>query len=89
MLANDVVCLATAPVLIEGCRRRGLAPVPFLLGLAFALGTEQLSERARIVLGAGLLGGLTTFSGVMHEALRMLEDERTVAAAGSGTTAAT
>ena len=36
LLANDVVCLATAPVLIEGCRRRGLAPMPYLLGLACA-----------------------------------------------------
>jgi Na+/H+ antiporter NhaD/arsenite permease-like protein len=34
LLANDVVCLAMAPVLIEGCERRGLPPVPFLLALA-------------------------------------------------------
>jgi len=34
VFSNDVVCLAVAPVLIEACRRRGLAPVPFLLGLA-------------------------------------------------------
>jgi Na+/H+ antiporter NhaD/arsenite permease-like protein len=36
VLANDVVCLAMAPVLIEGCARRGLKPLPFLLGLACA-----------------------------------------------------
>jgi Na+/H+ antiporter NhaD/arsenite permease-like protein len=36
LLANDIVCLAMAPVLIEGCVRRRLDPVPFLLGLACA-----------------------------------------------------
>jgi Na+/H+ antiporter NhaD/arsenite permease-like protein len=34
LLANDIVCLAVAPVLVEGCARRRLNPVPFLLGLA-------------------------------------------------------
>lgn len=36
LLANDIVCLAMAPVLVEGCARRGLNPRPFLLGLACA-----------------------------------------------------
>ena len=36
IFSNDVVCLAVAPVLIDGCRRRGLDPVPYLLGLACA-----------------------------------------------------
>jgi Na+/H+ antiporter NhaD/arsenite permease-like protein len=36
VLANDIVCLAMAPVLVEGCARRRLDPVPFLLGLACA-----------------------------------------------------
>jgi len=36
LLANDVVCLAMAPVLVEGCTRRRLNPAPFLLGLACA-----------------------------------------------------
>ena len=36
VLANDIVCLAVAPLLVEGCARRGLAPVPFLLALACA-----------------------------------------------------
>lgn len=36
VLANDIVCLAMAPVLVEGCARRGLDPVPFLLALACA-----------------------------------------------------
>lgn len=35
-LVNDIVCLAMAPVVVEGCARRGLDPVPFLLGLACA-----------------------------------------------------
>lgn len=36
LLCNDIVCLAVAPILIEGCRRKELDPVPFLLGLACA-----------------------------------------------------
>jgi len=36
LLANDIVCLAMAPILLEGCARRGLDPVPFLLALACA-----------------------------------------------------
>ena len=36
LLANDVVCLAMAPVLIEACGRRGLNPLSFLLALACA-----------------------------------------------------
>jgi len=36
VLANDIVCLAVAPLLVEGCARRKLDPVPFLLALACA-----------------------------------------------------
>jgi len=36
LLANDIICLAMAPVLAEACQRRRLDPVPFLLGLACA-----------------------------------------------------
>ncbi len=36
LLANDIVCLAMAPILADGCARRGLKPVPFLLALACA-----------------------------------------------------
>ncbi|MFH1135972.1 MAG: anion transporter [Pseudomonadota bacterium] len=36
VLANDIVCLAMAPVLIDGCGKRGLDPKPFLLALACA-----------------------------------------------------
>ena len=34
VLANDIVCLAMTPMLIEVCLRRQIAPVPFLLALA-------------------------------------------------------
>src|SRR4030095_10916343 len=36
VFSNHIVCLAVAPVLIEVCRRKHLAPVPFLLALACA-----------------------------------------------------
>jgi Na+/H+ antiporter NhaD/arsenite permease-like protein len=36
LLANDIVCLALTPILAAGAARRGLDPVPFLLGLAAA-----------------------------------------------------
>jgi Na+/H+ antiporter NhaD/arsenite permease-like protein len=36
LLANDIVCLAATPVLIEGCARRRIAPLPFAVGLACA-----------------------------------------------------
>ena len=36
LLCNDIVCLAMTPVLVEGCARRRLNPVPYLLGLACA-----------------------------------------------------
>jgi Na+/H+ antiporter NhaD/arsenite permease-like protein len=36
LLANDIVCLAMSPLLVEGCARKRLDPVPFLLALAAA-----------------------------------------------------
>lgn len=36
VFSNDIVCLAMAPVLIDACRGRDLAPRPFLLALACA-----------------------------------------------------
>ncbi len=36
LLANDIVCLAMAPILVETCRGRDLDPMPYLLGLACA-----------------------------------------------------
>jgi Na+/H+ antiporter NhaD/arsenite permease-like protein len=36
LLANDIVCLAMTPILVESTLARGLSPVPYLLGLALA-----------------------------------------------------
>jgi len=36
LLCNDIICLAMAPILADGCARRRLDPVPFLLALACA-----------------------------------------------------
>ena len=36
LLANDIVCLAMAPMLIEVCAQRRINPIPFLLALACA-----------------------------------------------------
>jgi Na+/H+ antiporter NhaD/arsenite permease-like protein len=36
VFSNDIVCLSIAPVLAAACSRRGLDPVPYLLGLACA-----------------------------------------------------
>jgi Na+/H+ antiporter NhaD/arsenite permease-like protein len=36
VFSNDIVCLAATPILAETCRRRGLDPVPYLVGLACA-----------------------------------------------------
>ncbi|HMX09556.1 MAG TPA: anion transporter [Burkholderiaceae bacterium] len=36
VFSNDIICLAMTPVVAHLCLRRGLAPVPFLVGLACA-----------------------------------------------------
>jgi Na+/H+ antiporter NhaD/arsenite permease-like protein len=36
VLANDIVCLAMAPILVEATLARGLSPAPYLIGLALA-----------------------------------------------------
>ena len=36
VLVNDIVCVAMAPVLIEGCAQRSYNPIPYLLALACA-----------------------------------------------------
>ena len=36
VFTNDVVCLAITPVVVAGCLRRGLDPVPFLIAVACA-----------------------------------------------------
>ncbi len=35
-LVNDVVCVAMTPLVLDLCRRRGLSPMPYLIGLATA-----------------------------------------------------
>ena len=34
LLANDIVCLAMTPLLVQGCLHRGIRPTPLLLALA-------------------------------------------------------
>jgi Na+/H+ antiporter NhaD/arsenite permease-like protein len=36
VFSNDIVCLAMTPVVARLCLRRGLDPLPFLIGLACA-----------------------------------------------------
>jgi len=36
LLANDIVCLAMTPILVEATLARGLNPVPYLIGLALS-----------------------------------------------------
>lgn len=36
VLANDIVCLAMTPILVEATLARGLSPVPYLIGLALS-----------------------------------------------------
>ena len=36
LLANDIVCLAMTPILVEAVLARGLNPLPYLIGLAMA-----------------------------------------------------
>ncbi|MGE3277709.1 MAG: SLC13 family permease [Vicinamibacterales bacterium] len=77
-LANDIVCLAMAPVLIEIAARRGLDPLPFLLALAAAanvgsaatlIGNPQnmLIGQARHLSFAGYLadGGVPAMAGLV------------------------
>ena len=45
VLANDIVCLAMAPVLIEVCTHRRLNPVPYLLALACAATSGSAATR--------------------------------------------
>lgn len=69
LLANDIVCLAMTPILIEGCARRGLKPMPFLLALACAsnigsaatlIGNPQnmlIGQKLQLSFGGYLLDG--------------------------------
>jgi CrcB protein len=45
----------------------------FLLALVFGLRAEALSAEARLFLGAGLMGGYTTYSSFNYETLALVE----------------
>lgn len=69
VLANDIVCLAMTPVLLDVCARRRLRPAPFLVALACAsnigsaatlIGNPQnmlIGESLRLSFGGYLLDG--------------------------------
>ncbi|MBK7877396.1 MAG: anion transporter [Planctomycetes bacterium] len=70
VLVNDVVCLAMAPLLVDGCARRKLDPVPFLLGLA--AGSNVGSAATLIGNPQNMLVGQTlglSFGGYLVDAL--------------------
>ena len=70
VLANDIVCLAVAPLLVEGCARRRLDPVPFLLALA--CGANVGSAATLIGNPQNMLIGQTlalSFAGFLADAL--------------------
>ncbi|PKK82666.1 MAG: anion transporter [candidate division Zixibacteria bacterium HGW-Zixibacteria-1] len=70
VLANDIVCLAVAPVLIEACDRRQLDPKPFLLALACAANVGSaatlIGNPQNILIGQILH---LSFSGYLWDAL--------------------
>jgi Na+/H+ antiporter NhaD/arsenite permease-like protein len=70
LLSNDVVCLAMAPVLVQGCVRRGLDPVPFLLALAAAANVGSaatlIGNPQNMLIGAALD---LSFAGYLGDAL--------------------
>jgi len=70
VFSNDIVCLAVAPVLINACVKRGLDPVPYLLGLACA---ANIGSAATLIGNPqNMLIGQTlrlSFSGYFAEAL--------------------
>jgi CrcB protein len=53
----------------------------FLLGLLTGLGTRGMPHELLLVLGAGLLGGYTTFSTASVETVRLLQQRRVAASA--------
>ena len=70
LLANDIVCLAIAPLLIEGCRRRGFRPLPFLLALACAANVGSaatlIGNPQNMLIGQKLM---MPFSGYLRDGL--------------------
>ena len=71
VLANDIVCLAMAPLLVEGCLRRRLDPVPFLLALACASNVGSaatlIGNPQNMLIGQALR---LSFAGYLMDALR-------------------
>jgi len=70
VLVNDIVCLAMTPILAEGCLKRGLNPVPYLLGLCCA---ANIGSAATLIgnpqnMLIGQVGGLP-FGAYMLDAL--------------------
>ncbi len=70
VLVNDIVVLALTPILAEGCIKRGLNPVPYLLGLACA---ANIGSAATLIgnpqnMLIGQVGGLS-FSAFALDAL--------------------
>ncbi|HEX6765924.1 MAG TPA: anion transporter [Polyangiaceae bacterium] len=70
VLTNDIICLAMAPLLVEGCARRKLDPVPFLLALACASNVGSaatlIGNPQNILIGQALR---LSFSGYLSEAI--------------------
>ncbi|GMV64893.1 MAG: membrane protein [Candidatus Hinthialibacteria bacterium] len=70
LLANDIICLAMTPVMIEGIEKRKLNPLPYLLGLACASNVGSaatlIGNPQNMLIGQKL--GLS-FSGYLIEAL--------------------
>lgn len=70
LFSNDVVCLATAPVLAGACRERGLDPRPFLIALACAANVGSaatlVGNPQNMLIGQRLH---LSFSGYLAEAL--------------------
>jgi Na+/H+ antiporter NhaD/arsenite permease-like protein len=77
ILTNDVVVVAMVPLLVQLCQARGLNPVPFLLGFAFAAnggssGTIIGSPQNMIIAEALHLSFLGFMKGAMLPALLSL-----------------
>ena len=70
LLANDIVCLAMAPIIASGCARRGRDPVPFLLALAAAANVGSaatlIGNPQNMLIGQALR---LSFAGYLRDAL--------------------
>ncbi|HYD42399.1 MAG TPA: anion transporter [Anaeromyxobacter sp.] len=70
VFSNDVICLAMAPILADAAARRGLAPVPFLLGLACAANVGSaatlIGNPQNMLIGSALK---LSFGGYFFEAI--------------------